>query len=102
MPRFSENIQVINMLNEGSHESNEPVISSLLDEEEHDSGYSEIYDTVSSTEGENEEDRNKSEESNAFASKDGTQWNKIPFLITKAKASNIVKTKLKKLCYHQV
>ena len=64
MSRFYENIQIINMLNEDSHESDEPVINSLSDEEEHDSVCSEISDTVSSTEeGENEEYRNKHEES---------------------------------------
>ena len=86
------------MLNEDSHESDEPEINSLSDEEEHDSVCSEISDTVSITEErENEEYGNKHEESNVFASKDGTQWNKISFLITKAKASNIVKTKLQKV-----
>ena len=92
MSRFYKNIQIINMLNEDSHESNEPEINNLSDEEEHDSVCSEISDTVSSTEeGENEEYGNKHEESNVFVSKDGTQWNKIPFLITKAKASNTEK-----------
>ena len=53
--------------------------------------------SVSSTEGENEEYGNKHEESNVFVSKDGTQWNKFPFLITKTKPSKFLKTKLQKV-----
>ena len=102
MSRFYENIQIINMLNKDSHESDEPEINSLSDEEEHVSVCSEISDTVSSTEVvENEEYGNKPEKSNVFVSRDGTQWNKISFLITKTKVSNIVKTKCQKLCYHR-
>ena len=51
---------------------------------------SEISDAVSSI----EEDGNKLKESNAFVSKDGSQWNRIPFLLTKTKDCNVVKTKL--------
>ena len=36
MSRFFENMQIINMLNEGSHDINEPEINSLSDEEELD------------------------------------------------------------------
>ena len=82
------------------NESDKPEIYSLSDEEEHGNVCSDINDTVSSTEkGENEEYGSKHKESNVFVSKDRIQWNKMPLLITKAKASNIVKTKL---CYHQV
>jgi len=53
MLRFYE---IINILNEDSHESDELKINSLSDEEEHDSVCSAISDTVSSTEErENEE-----------------------------------------------
>jgi len=98
MSRFYEDIEIINMLNEGIHESGEPKINSLSNEEEHGSVCSKISDTISSNEeGENEEYGNKPEESNVFVSRDGTQWNKIPFLITKMKAINIVKTKLQKV-----
>ena len=67
MSGFYENIQIINMLNEDSHESDEPKINSLSDEEEHGSVCSEISDTVSGTEeGENEKYGNKHEESNCI------------------------------------
>ena len=73
------------MLNEDNHESDKPEMNSLSDEEEHDSVCSDISDTVSSTEeGENKQYGSKHEESNVFVSKDGTQWNKIPLLITRA------------------
>ena len=64
-----------NQFNEDSHESDEPEINSLSDEEERDRVCSDISDNVSSTEeGENEEYGSKHEESNVFVSKDGTKF----------------------------